>query len=124
MNTNSSHTNQRQSAIERWDDEGGAPRSRTWEASPGDLNSLVETLHPSVELAAIVGSKPLARLEAVKKVWDYIKTHKLKDPLNQREIMADQKLLKVFGKSRVTIFELNRHLAHHLKPLVTVLGRH
>jgi upstream activation factor subunit UAF30 len=48
-------------------------------------------------------------------VWDYIKTHKLQNPQNKREINADGKLEKVFGKKSVTMFEMNKHLAQHLK---------
>ena len=33
-------------------------------------------------------------------MWDYIKTNKLQDPQNKREIMADDKLRPVFGKER------------------------
>src|SRR3982751_1190333 len=76
--------------------------------------ALLKPLHPSKELAAVVGSKPLPRPEVVSKVWDYIKKHKLQDPANKREIMADEKLQAVFGKTRVTMFEMNKHLAQHL----------
>jgi len=62
----------------------------------------------------LVGSKPLPRAEVVSKVWDYIKKNKLQDPQNKREIMADEKLQAVFGKTRVTMFEMNKHLAQHL----------
>ena len=31
-----------------------------------------------------------------------------------REILADDKLGKVFGTDKVTMFEMNRHLARHL----------
>jgi chromatin remodeling complex protein RSC6 len=31
------------------------------------------------------------------------------------EILADDKLRKVFGKAKVTMFEMNKHLAGHLK---------
>jgi chromatin remodeling complex protein RSC6 len=31
-----------------------------------------------------------------------------------REILADDRLGRVFGKDRVTMFEMNRHLARHL----------
>ncbi len=34
---------------------------------------------------------------------------------NKREIKADDKLEKVFGKKSVTMFEMNKHLAQHLK---------
>src|SRR3954469_12693994 len=77
--------------------------------------ALMKPLQPSKELAAVVGSDPLPRPEVVSKVWDYIKTHNLQDPANKREIMADEKLQAVFGKERVTMFEMNKHLAQHLK---------
>src|SRR5215217_1274673 len=77
--------------------------------------ALMRPLQPSKELAAVVGSKPLPRAEVVSKVWDYIKKHKLQDPQNKREIMADEKLQAVFGKNRVTMIEMNKHLAQHLK---------
>src|SRR3982750_1187965 len=78
--------------------------------------ALMKPLQPSKELAAVVGSKPLPRPEAevVSKVWDYIKKNKLQDPQNKREIVADEKLQAVFGKNRVTMFEMNKHLAQHL----------
>jgi chromatin remodeling complex protein RSC6 len=77
--------------------------------------ALMKPLQPSKELAAVVGSKPLPRPEVVSKVWDYIKKNKLQDPQNKREIVADEKLQAVFGKNRVTMFEMNKHLAQHLK---------
>ena len=62
----------------------------------------------------MVGPGPLPRGEAVSKVWAYIKEHGLQDPKNRREILADAKLEPVFGKKRVTMFEMNKHLARHL----------
>ena len=76
--------------------------------------ALMKPLQPSKELAAVVGSKPLPRPEVVSKVWDYIKKNNLQNPQNKREIMADEKLQAVFGKNRVTMFEMNKHLAQHL----------
>ncbi|MCP8939306.1 SWIB/MDM2 domain-containing protein [Alsobacter sp. SYSU M60028] len=72
-------------------------------------------LQPSKELAAVVGSDPLPRSEVVSKMWDYIKKNKLQNPENKREILADAKLKPVFGKDKVTMFEMNSHLAKHLK---------
>jgi upstream activation factor subunit UAF30 len=77
--------------------------------------ALMRPLQPSTELAAVVGSDPLPRPEVVSKVWDYIKRNNLQNPANKREIMADDKLEKVFGKKSVTMFEMNKHLAQHLK---------
>src|SRR3712207_1214008 len=76
--------------------------------------ALMKPLKPSKELAAVVGSEPLPRPEVVKKVWDYIKANNLQNPKNKREIMADKKLNPVFGKDKVTMFEMNKHLARHL----------
>ena len=35
-------------------------------------------------------------------------------PANKREILADDKLQKVFGDDRCTMFEMNKHLSNHL----------
>ncbi|WP_262272464.1 SWIB/MDM2 domain-containing protein [Microvirga yunnanensis] len=92
-----------------------------WVEAPGGAadkpaSAFLEPLQPSPELAAIVGSIPLPRPEAVSKIWEYIKKHKLQNPQNKREIMADEKLQAVFGgKNKVSMFEMNKHLAQHLK---------
>jgi upstream activation factor subunit UAF30 len=78
-------------------------------------NALQQPLQPSKELAAVVGEEKLARGEVVSKVWAYIKANKLQNPKDGREILADDKLQKVFGKEKVTMFEMNKHLAQHLK---------
>ena len=78
-------------------------------------NALQQPLKPSEELAVVVGEGELARGEAVSKVWAYIKANKLQNPKDGREILADDKLRKVFGKDKVTMFEMNKHLAQHLK---------
>jgi upstream activation factor subunit UAF30 len=77
--------------------------------------ALQKPLQPSDELAAVVGSNPLPRAEMVSRVWDYIKQHNLQNPENRREILADDKLKPIFGKDKVTMFEMNRYLAQHLK---------
>ena len=77
-------------------------------------NALQKPLRPSKELAAVVGAGPLPRGEVVRKVWDYIKKHDLQNPKDRREILADEKLEPIFGKKRVGMFEMNKHLARHL----------
>jgi upstream activation factor subunit UAF30 len=84
-------------------------------ASAGKLSALQKPLQPSDELAAVVGSGPLPRGEVVSKVWEYIRSHNLQNPENRREILADDKLRRVFNKDKVTMFEMNKHLAAHLK---------
>ena len=78
-------------------------------------NALQQPLQPSQDLAAVVGEGTMARGEVVSKVWEYIKAHKLQNPDDGREILADDKLKKVFGKDKVTMFEMNKFLAQHLK---------
>ncbi len=59
---------------------------------------------------------PLPRSQVVSKVWDHIRKNNLQNPQNKREIVADDKLKKVFGgKDRVSMFEMNKHLSNHLK---------
>jgi|SRR5215203_3104820 upstream activation factor subunit UAF30 len=89
----------------------GAKAATTRKPNP----ALMKPLQPSKELAAVVGSNPLPRGEMVSKVWDYIKKNNLQNPENRREILADDKLKAVFGKDRVTMFEMNKYLAQHLK---------
>ena len=75
---------------------------------------LARPVTPSPELAAVVGSAPLPRSQVVSKVWDHIRKNKLQNPANKREILADDKLKKVFGTDRCTMFEMNKHLSKHL----------
>ena len=93
-----------------------AEAAATKRASEKKVNpALMKPLQPSKELGAVVGNDPLPRPQVVKKVWDYIKSNNLQNPANKREIKADDKLKKVFGKDKVTMFEMNKHLAAHLK---------
>jgi len=78
-------------------------------------NALNQKLKPSAKLAEIIGSsEPLTRAEAVKRLWDYVKTHDLQNPQNRREILADEKLKQVFGKSQISMFEVGRVVNEHL----------
>ena len=91
------------------------PRKKAEAASGRNVSGLQKPLHPSEELAAVIGSRPLPRGQVVSKIWDYIRSHNLQNPQNRREIIADEKLRKVFGKDKVTMFEMNKHLAQHLR---------
>ncbi|MAW07373.1 MAG: hypothetical protein CME61_03710 [Halobacteriovoraceae bacterium] len=74
----------------------------------------MKALTPSSQLAEIVGAKALPRTEVVKKLWAYIKKHKLQNPKNKRNILADAKLKPVFGKKEVTMFEMTKLVSKHL----------
>ena len=70
---------------------------------------------PCNALAALIGSELVARTQVIKKLWDYIKAEKLQDSANKRNINADAKLLPVFGKPQVTMFELAGIVGKHLR---------
>ena len=71
-------------------------------------------LTPSAALAAVIGGEAVARTEVIKKVWDYVKANGLQDAANKRAINADAKLLPVFGKPQITMFELAGIVGKHL----------
>ncbi|MBO9378621.1 hypothetical protein GG804_17775 [Sphingomonas histidinilytica] len=79
-------------------------------------DGLHRAVQPSAELGAIVGDKPTTRADVVSRIWSYIKKNDLQDAKDRRTIKADDKLSKIFGKKEASMFEMNKHLARHLKP--------
>jgi chromatin remodeling complex protein RSC6 len=62
-----------------------------------------------------VGPEPLPRTELTKRVWVYIRAHKLQDAQDRRRIRADDKLRALFdGQDSATMFELTKFLNRHL----------
>lgn len=77
--------------------------------------ALAALVTPTPELARVVGSSPLSRGEAMRKVWDYIKKHDLQDKTNKRMINADEALGAVFeGKPQLSMFEMTAYISRHL----------
>lgn len=72
-------------------------------------------LTPNANLAAVVGNKPMPRTEIVKKLWAYIKKNNLQDKKNKRNVNADDKLMPVFGKKQVTMFEIAKIIGKNAK---------
>ncbi len=73
-------------------------------------------LQPDAALSQVVGSKPLARTEVVKKLWKYIKKNDLQHAVNRRVIVADAKLKPVFnGKKQVDMFQMTKLISGHLQ---------
>jgi len=87
------------------------------EKTPSTKNSaLSKPVTPDAALARVVGADPLPRTELTKKLWDYIKAHKLQDEKKKTQINADDALLAVFdGKKQVTMFEMTKLVSGHLK---------
>jgi len=78
--------------------------------------AFMKPMTPSASLAAVIGSSPLPRTEVTKKLWAYIKKNDLQDSKNRRNINADDKLKEVFGgKKTVSMFEMTKLVAGHLK---------
>ncbi len=75
----------------------------------------MKPMTPSDALAAIIGKGPFPRTEVTKKVWEYIKKHKLQDELNKRMINADAKLKAIFNKAQASMFEMTKMISGHLK---------
>ncbi len=94
-----------------------APKKAAKKKSARKPNAaFMKALTPSADLAAVVGAKPLARTEAVKKIWAHIKANKLQDAKNKRMINTDAKLKPIFGgKGQVSMFDVAKALAKHLK---------
>lgn len=86
-------------------------------AAPKEKKARNQPLYtPSEHLAALIGSGQIARTEATKKLWDYIKEHKLQDPDDKRKIVPDAKLAKVLGqKTPIDMMKLASFISKHLK---------
>ena len=77
--------------------------------------AFMKPMTPSTALAKVVGSKALPRTQVIKKIWEYIRKHKLQNPKNKRNILADDNLKPVFGgKKEVTMFQLAGLIGKHL----------
>lgn len=76
--------------------------------------ALLKPMNLSSELQNVIGKGPYSRGEVVKKIWDYIKKNDLQNPKNKRNIFADDKLMPIFGKKEVTMFEMTKLVSSHL----------
>ncbi len=78
-------------------------------------SAFMKPMQVSEELAVIVGRGPMPRTEVAKKLWDYIKKHKLQNPKNKREIIPDTNLAKVFGSPQpINMFKMTSKVSTHL----------
>jgi upstream activation factor subunit UAF30 len=89
-----------------------APAAAPAKKSP---SAFMKDMTPSAALAAIIGAAPLPRTEVVKKLWVYIKENNLQDEANKRMIVANAQLKEVFGKAKVSMFEMAGLIGKHLK---------
>ncbi|MGE0615012.1 MAG: SWIB/MDM2 domain-containing protein [Bacteriovoracia bacterium] len=79
-------------------------------------SAFMAPLKPSAALGAVVGNAAMPRTQVVKKLWAYIKKHKLQDKKNKRSINPDEKLAAVFGSKRaIDMFKMMGAIKKHLK---------
>jgi upstream activation factor subunit UAF30 len=88
-------------------------KPKTVVAKPAN-SALSKPMKLSADLAAVVGATVLPRTEVTKQLWVYIKQHGLQDPANKRQIIADAKLEKVFGKPKTDMFEMTKLVSKHM----------
>jgi len=93
-----------------------ATKKKTKKSGRKPSAAFMAPLQPDAVLAEVVGSKPLARTEVVKKLWKYIKKNDLQHSVNRRVIVADAKLKSVFnGKKQVDMFQMTKLISGHLR---------
>lgn len=68
----------------------------------------------SNEMADFMGRDTASRSEIVKKLWDYIKKHKLQNPDNKRAIDLDDRLSDLLGPSKTDMFKLSGLITPHI----------
>ncbi len=95
--------------------EAAAPATKQPKASKPSKFKFMEPLMPSEALAVIVGKEPIVRTEVTKKVWEYVKKHKLQDQKERRNINCDEVFQKICnGKKVVSMFDMAKHLNNSL----------
>jgi chromatin remodeling complex protein RSC6 len=78
--------------------------------------AFMKPVQPDEKLAAVIGGEPIPRTEVTRKLWDYIRSHNLQDPVNKTFINADEQLKQVFGgKDKVSMFEMTKLVFGHVK---------
>ena len=80
--------------------------------------SFTKPLQPNETLAILVGHTPLPRAQIFKKVWAYIKEHRLQDLGDRRLINVDERLASLFDdRKQINMFEVPKLLNRHLSDL-------
>ncbi|KAL9263101.1 Upstream activation factor subunit spp27-like protein [Drosera capensis] len=68
----------------------------------------------SPQLQKFLGASEMAQ---PKQIWSYIREKSLQDPMDKKNIICDDSLRPVFGVDSINMFEINKALSKHLKPM-------
>lgn len=95
---------------------GAKATGKNGKGEPKEKKTRLQALYrPSPALEAIIGKGELTRQDVTKKLWDYIKKHKLQDPANKRKIVPDKKLAAFLGHSEsIDMMKLAGYISKHL----------
>jgi len=89
--------------------------------TPKKRNPFNDPKELSKPLAEFLGKgDKLSRPETVKLLWAYIRKHDLQNPENRKEILLDDKMQKVFGVERFTMFKMAKYVSAHIHPFKPV----
>ncbi|XP_060179669.1 upstream activation factor subunit UAF30-like [Lycium barbarum] len=92
------------------------PTTTATTTGKGRYKGILKPVPISPALGKFVGANEISRTDAVKKVWDYIKTNNLQNPANKKEINCDDKLKTIFaGKDKVGFLEIAKLLSSHFQ---------
>ncbi|KAJ1813560.1 hypothetical protein LPJ75_003131 [Coemansia sp. RSA 2598] len=81
---------------------------------PKRQTGLSKPMKLSADLRDFLDQKYCARLDVVKKLWEYIKQHNLQDPADKRYILCDEQMKKLFDCDRLYMYTMNKLLNEHL----------
>ncbi|XP_020083314.1 upstream activation factor subunit spp27-like [Ananas comosus] len=60
------------------------------------------------------GERAMLQSDALRRVWDYIKSNRLEDPMNSTVILCDAKLQQLFGCESISALGVSEMLSRHL----------
>ncbi|KAH7866321.1 hypothetical protein Vadar_018799 [Vaccinium darrowii] len=92
-----------------------ASKPATAATGKGEPKGIMKPRRVSPEMQAFLGGvSEIARTQALKEIWAYIKQHNLQDPQNKKVIVCDEKLKKIFaGKEQVGFLEIGGLISPH-----------
>ncbi|KAK7476452.1 hypothetical protein BaRGS_00032287 [Batillaria attramentaria] len=68
-------------------------------------------------LSKVLGTDRMPRPEVVKKLWEIAKERNLQDPSNKQFMLCDEEMLELFGRKKVRLFGMMKHLKPYIKDL-------